>query len=141
MIPISPVQDSVGPITRCVEDCAIVLSVIAGKDADDEATLAQPAAVPDYTRALNPGALVGKRIGVPRRVYLDESITGADPSVGVAFSAALDVLRGLGAVVVDPADLPSADDINANKNEKTILEVDGKVRTVPANASTRFVQC
>ncbi len=115
-------------MTRCVADAAAVLSVIAGPDANDEATHAQPSSVPDYTRALNRDALRGKRIGVPRRVYLDPRLSEADPSLLVAFEAALDVLRGLGAEVVDPADLPSADDIHESNNESIVMGVDGKVR-------------
>ena len=114
-------------MTRCVEDAAIVLSIIAGKDANDDATLTQPPEVPDFTRALSRDALKGKRLGVPRRVYMDESITKSDPSVRVAFEAALDVLRDLGAEVVDPADLPSADEIHKSDKEITVLEVDCKV--------------
>lgn len=132
VIPISSVQDTVGPMTRSVEDAAIVLSIIAGKDLNDDATLAQPPEVPDFTRALSRDALKGKRLGVPRRVYMDESITKSDPSVRVAFEAALDVLRDLGAEVVDPADLPSADEIHESDKEITVLEVDCKVCTLPS---------
>ncbi|KJA23796.1 hypothetical protein HYPSUDRAFT_66167 [Hypholoma sublateritium FD-334 SS-4] len=127
VIPVSVEQDSVGPITRSVADAAIVLSVIAGPDANDAATHAQPSSVPDYMGALSRDALRGKRIGVPRCVYLDPRLSEADPSVLVAFEAALDVLRGLGAEVVDPADLPSADDIYESKNESIVLGVDGKI--------------
>lgn len=116
-------------MTRCVEDAAIVLSVIAGKDPNDDATLSQPDSVPDFTLALNRDALKGKRIGVPRRVFMDESITKADPSVGVAFAEALQVLQSLGAEIIDPADLPSADEINTSKQEIIVLAVDCKVRS------------
>ncbi|KAG9226805.1 hypothetical protein CCMSSC00406_0009723 [Pleurotus cornucopiae] len=128
VIPISAHQDTVGPMTRSLTDAAIVLSVIAGKDANDNFTLAQPSRVPDYTKALNKNALRGKRIGVPRRVFTDDSITGTDPSVNVAFNRALDIIRGLGATVVDPADLPSADEIAVSNNETIVLDVDFKVQ-------------
>jgi len=61
--------------------------------------------VPDYTKALNKNALKGKRIGVPRIVFLNDSITGNDPFINIAFEKALDVIKGLGATVVDPANL------------------------------------
>ncbi|KAL4264252.1 Amidase signature (AS) superfamily protein [Pleurotus pulmonarius] len=128
VIPISAHQDTVGPMTRSLTDAAIVLSVIAGKDANDNFTLAQPPRVPDYTKALNKNVLRGKRIGVPRRVFTDDSITGTDPSVNVAFNRALDIIRSLGATVVDPADLPSADEIVASSNETIVLDVDFKVQ-------------
>ena len=108
-------------------DAAIVLSIIAGRDPNDNFTFAQPPVVPDFTQALNKDALKGKRIGVPRRVFLNNSITRNDPSVNVAFEQALDVIKNLGATVVDPADLPSADEILASKNETIVLDIDFKV--------------
>ena len=83
--------------------------------------------VPNFLRALNPNALAGARIGVPRRVFLDDSITGNDPSVNVAFEEALNTIRHLGATVIDPADLPSADEIAVSNNETIVLDVDFKV--------------
>jgi amidase len=108
-------------------DAAIVLSIIAGRDPNDNFTFAQPPVVPDFTQALNKDALKGKRIGVPRRVFLNNSITRNDPSVNVAFEQALDVIKSLGATVVDPADLPSADEILASHNETIVLDIDFKV--------------
>ena len=111
-------------------DAAIVLSIISGKDPNDNFTLSQPPVVPDYTRALNKHALEGKRIGVPRRVFFNESITKNDPSVNVAFEQALEVIRSLGATVVDPANLPSADEIVASNSENIVLETDFKVGSI-----------
>lgn len=134
MIPISIHQDTVGPMTRSIADAAIVLSVIAGKDPNDNYTLTQPAQVPDYSKALNKNALKGRRIGVPRRVFLNDSITGNDPSINIAFEGALRTLKALGATIVDPADLPSADEIINSNNEITVLKVDFKVR--PSSLAT-----
>ena len=131
VIPISEHQDTVGPITRSVADAAIVLSAIAGPDANDNFTLAQPTPVPDYTRALDRGALAGRRIGVPRAVFLNDSITGNDPYVNEVFEGALDMLRALGATVVDPADLPSAEAIAMSGNETIVLNTDFKVSAWP----------
>ncbi|KJA17816.1 hypothetical protein HYPSUDRAFT_146036 [Hypholoma sublateritium FD-334 SS-4] len=128
VIPISEHQDTVGPITRSLTDAAIVLSIIAGKDPNDNFTLAQPAVVPDFTKALKAGALRGARIGVPRRVFLNDSISGNDPFVNVVFEEALATLRKLGATVVDPADLPSADEIAVSNNETFVLDVDFKIQ-------------
>ena len=114
-------------MTRSITDAAIVLSIIAGKDPNDSFTLAQPPIVPDFTKALNKYALEGKRIGVPRRVFLDDSITGNDPSVNVAFEQALGVIKSLGATVVDPADLPSADEIMDRNNEHFVSQTNFKV--------------
>ena len=127
VVPISEHQDTIGPLTRSVTDAAIVLSVIAGKDPNDNFTLAQPPVVPDFTKALNKNALRGKRIGVPRRVFLNESNTGNDPSINAAFEQALVTLKTLGATIVDPADLPSAEEIANSGNETVVLDVDFKV--------------
>ena len=115
-------------MTRSMTDAAIVLSIIAGIDPNDNFTLAQPRNVPDFTKALNKNALRGKRIGVPRNIFLNDTITGNDPSVNVAFEKALNVIRGLGATVVDPADLPSAEEILNSNNETIVLDIDFKVR-------------
>ncbi|KAF8188069.1 amidase signature enzyme [Pholiota molesta] len=128
VIPISEHQDTIGPIVRSMTDAAIVLSIIAGRDPNDNFTLAQPSVVPDFTKALNKHALKGKRIGVPRRVFLNDSISGNDPFVNVVFEQALKTIRGLGATVVDPADLPSADEIANSNNETIVLDIDFKIQ-------------
>ena len=110
-------------------DAAAVLSVIAGPDPNDNFTLAQPLPVPDFTKALNKNALKGARIGVPRRVFLNNSITGLDPFVNQVFETALQTIKELGATVVDPADLPDIDEFLASNNETIVTEVDFKVRT------------
>ena len=117
-------------MTRSMTDAAIVLSIISGKDPNDNFTLAQPPVVPDFTKALNKHALKGKRIGVPRRGFFNESLTDIDPSVNVAFEQALQIIKSLGATVVDPADLPSADEIVASNSEDIVLETDFKVQSI-----------
>lgn len=104
-------------MTRSVADAAAVLSVIAGVDINDKYTLAQPETVPDYTKALNADALKGKRIGIPRRVLLNPAVTPTDPSIISAFDDALETMRSLGATIVDPADLPSTEDIFRSRKE------------------------
>lgn len=116
-------------MTRTMSDAAIVLSIIAGRDPNDNFTLSQPEHVPDFTKALNKNALNGKRIGVPRRVFLNDSITGNDPFVNIAFEKALRTIRDLGATIVDPADLPSADEIVASNSENIVLDIDFKVNS------------
>ncbi|THV01105.1 amidase signature enzyme [Dendrothele bispora CBS 962.96] len=130
VIPISQNQDTVGPITRSITDAAIVLSIIAGQDPNDNYTLSQPPIVPDYIRALDKNALVGKRIGVPRKVFLDNDnpFRIVDETVLAAFEGALRTMRGLGAIVVDPADMPSAQEVIESRNESVVLDVDFKVQ-------------
>lgn len=114
-------------MTRSLADAAAVLTVIAGKDRLDNYTLAQPTKVPDYTKALKKDALHGKRIGVPRKVFLNQTITGLTDAEIEAFEGALTTLKKLGATVVDNADLPSAEEIVTSDAEGTVLNVDFKV--------------
>lgn len=60
-------------------------------------------------------------------MFLNESITRNDPFVNVAFEEALQTIEPLGAIIVDPADLPSADEIAVSGNETFVLTVDLKV--------------
>ncbi|KAH9912038.1 amidase signature enzyme [Fomitopsis serialis] len=121
VIPISEHQDTVGPLTRSMADAAI-----AGPERQLHARSAVPR--PDYTLALDRNAFAGKRIGVPRAVFLNDSITGNDPYVNEVFEAALEVMKALGATVVDPADLPSAEAIATSNNESTVLDTDFKIQ-------------
>lgn len=61
-------------------------------------------------------------------MFLNESITRNDPFVNVAFEEALQTIEPLGAIIVDPADLPSADEIAVSGNETFVLTVDLKIQ-------------
>nr|WP_083466713.1 amidase [Kibdelosporangium sp. MJ126-NF4]CEL18130.1 amidase [Kibdelosporangium sp. MJ126-NF4]CTQ90641.1 amidase [Kibdelosporangium sp. MJ126-NF4] len=107
VIPGSPSMDSVGPIARSVTDAAIVLGVLAGPDPRDPATAAGGGHVhADYTRFLDPNGLRGARIGIPRTVYY-----GYSRHADAISERAIEVLRTAGAVIVDPADIPTAEQI------------------------------
>ncbi len=91
--------DHVGPMTRTVEDTAILMNVIAGYDVLDPTTADVP--VPDYTRALRlPTAKL--RLGIPRKPFFDN----LDPDVEAAVTAALAVLRPITASMAD-VELPA----------------------------------
>ncbi len=90
--------DQIGPLTRDVRDCALVMQVIAGHDPCDSTSIDVP--VPDYTKALT-GEVKGLRIGVPIE-YFGE---GVQPEVRAAIASALKTLEGLGASVAE-ASLP-----------------------------------
>ncbi|GLB40037.1 putative amidase [Lyophyllum shimeji] len=126
VIPISSHQDTVGPMTRSVADAALVLSVIAGPDPNDNFTLAQPHIIPDFTKALSRNALRGRRLGVPRRAFLNATLNDRSEDVNEAFEQALQILRSLGATIVDPADMPAAEEIVRSNNETVVLNVDFK---------------
>lgn len=86
--------DCVGPLARTAADCARLLRVIAGEDARDATSAAEP--VPDYERDLK-RAIKGLRIGVPTAYFYD----GATKEVKAAMRASLDVFRSLGARVIE----------------------------------------
>lgn len=87
--------DTVGPLTRTVEDNALFLRTIAGHDSRDPLTSTR--AVPDYVAALTPD-LKGMTLGVVREMTWLE---GAHPEVTAAMKEAIRVLESLGAVVKD----------------------------------------
>jgi aspartyl-tRNA(Asn)/glutamyl-tRNA(Gln) amidotransferase subunit A len=97
--------DQIGPLATCCEDAALLMGVLAGRDARDSTSVAQ--AVPDYRGALADAALAGLaprlRIGVPRE-YFGEGL-GAETRAAV--EAALTVYRELGATLVEVS-LPHA---------------------------------
>ena len=98
IIPISHTTDTAGPMTRTVADAAAVLSAIAGVDPRDPATVGARVER-DYTKALVEGGAKGARIGVVR------NLAWLTPDEERVYQRAIDVLRGLGAVIVDPAPL------------------------------------
>lgn len=105
IIPISHSQDTAGPMARTVRDCALLLQALAGRDPADPATRAQPATVPDYLAALQPGALKGARLGVARQFF------GFNDEVEKAYVPVLQALQKAGALLVDPVKLPPLDPI------------------------------
>ncbi|CAE7128920.1 unnamed protein product [Rhizoctonia solani] len=121
VIPLSMHQDTVGPIARSVADAAAILSVIAGQDERDNFTSTAPATIPDYTQFLDPHAIKGKRFGVPRKVFMNETLMRTHPSVNTEFEKALERIRKLGGIVVDPADLPSAEELSSSREEWVAL--------------------
>jgi len=95
VVPISHSQDTAGPMTTNVADTARLLTVMAGSDAADPASADADQHKQDYTKALNPGALKGARIGVLRFAIGDE------PGTAKLFDAALAQLKAAGAILVD----------------------------------------
>ncbi|KAE9396164.1 amidase signature enzyme [Gymnopus androsaceus JB14] len=127
VIPISIHHDSVGPITRSVEDGAIVLSTIAGPDPNDNYTSAQPLPVPDYSLALKKDTLRGKRIAILRRTFLPENSTvEIDPYVFQIFDEAVRLIESLGATTVE-ANMSAIDEILLSKDETTVSAIDMKI--------------
>jgi aspartyl-tRNA(Asn)/glutamyl-tRNA(Gln) amidotransferase subunit A len=93
--------DQVGPITRDVADCAVMLGAVAGYDPKDSTSVDLP--VPDYTKALV-NDIKGMKIGLPREYFIE----GLDPAVKEAMNEAIATYKGLGAEFVEIS-LPHTD--------------------------------
>jgi amidase len=127
VIPITADHDTAGPMARTVTDAALMLSVLEGSspDPNDDATkICPPPPNRDYTPFLKADGLKGKRIGIPRAFYYDAvTLPGENQARGgisaeqqKAMADAIAVLKQQGAVVVDPADVPSFIDKDPNMN-------------------------
>jgi amidase len=141
IIPITADHDTAGPMARTVADAAILMGALEGAapDPHDAATTTcTPPAGRDYTRFLRADGLKGARIGIPRAYYYDRITMTGDapgrpegigPTTGVTagrgglnpdqakvMADAIAVLKQQGAVVVDPADVPSLAAKNAAEN-------------------------
>ncbi|KAK8073702.1 Amidase [Apiospora phragmitis] len=125
VVPISEHQDTVGPMARTVKDAAYILSAIAGPDPNDNYTSAFPFdTVPDYVGACDYFALKGKRLGVPRNLFMQYSdIEEYRPQIA-GFDASLDVFRAAGAEVVDNLQLEGADVLASSNFENVVLMAD-----------------
>lgn len=135
VIPISVNQDTVGPMARSVTDAAQILNIIAGPDPLDNFTLAQPTPLPNFTLALDPNALKGVRLGVPRL------FTGNDQNIIAAFNASIRIIKALGAEVVDPAEFPDAQEMLDSNNETIVLDADFKVCPGLGHIGAWYVKC
>jgi amidase len=117
VIPITADQDTPGPMARSVADAAILLGAMEGGEPDpnDPATgICAPPPNGDYTQFLQPDALRGARIGIPRAFYYEPvTLPGTTQRGGLgeeqraAMEAAIEILRERGATIVDPAQIPS----------------------------------
>jgi amidase len=120
IIPITADQDTAGPMAKTVTDAAILLGALESATPDPNDPATQKCAPPpgrDYRRFLKPHGLQGARIGIPRAFYYDPVVPpgekepvpqeGANPDRTRVMGEAITALKQQGAVVVDPADIPS----------------------------------
>ena len=104
VIPIAHNQDTAGPMARTVADAATLLGALSGVDPRDDATAASAGhSASDYSAALDPAGLKGARLGVCRSHFM-----GYSPGTDAVMEGAIDALKRLGAVIVDPADIATA---------------------------------
>jgi amidase len=113
IVPISFSQDTAGPMTRSVTDAAILLGILAGRDAADPATATMPGrAVYDYSARLRPDSLRGARIGMLRSTLSER------PEIAAVYAQAIAALREAGATVIE-TELPTQD--QWDQDEQTLL--------------------
>jgi amidase len=128
VIPITADQDTPGPMARTVSDAAIMLGALEGAqpDPNDPATRkCPPPAGRDYTRFLNPRGLSGARIGIPRTFFYERAAPapgsttqrgGLSDAQHKVMEDVIALLKQQGAVIVDPAEIPSVVEQNPSNN-------------------------
>jgi aspartyl-tRNA(Asn)/glutamyl-tRNA(Gln) amidotransferase subunit A len=94
-LPLSDTLDHVGPIARSARDCAIMLGWMAGHDPADPSSVHRHRV--NYQARLT-GSLRGMRVGIDWENHFGAP---ADPDLPAAFDAALNVVAGLGATLID----------------------------------------
>lgn len=118
IIPISASQDTAGPMARTVRDAAILLGAMAGVDPKDAATQQKERqAHPDYAKFLDPQGLKGARIGVARQSFRLRS----EPAQKL-IERALEEMKRQGAVLVDPANIPTSGKFGDSEFEGMLYE-------------------
>lgn len=118
IIPIAHSQDTAGPMARTVRDAVILLNGMIGIDSRDSTTArSRSKGFTDYTQFLDADGLRGARIGVAREKYFGYSAT-ADKVV----EEAIEQMKRLGAVIVDPADIPTAGKFDDTEFEVLLYE-------------------
>lgn len=127
VIPITADQDTAGPMAKSVTDAAILLGVLEKHrpDPNDPATEKCASATGnDYTRFLKRDGLKNARIGIPRAFFYDPITPpgedrprgGLNAEQAKVMEEVIAVLKQQGAVVIDPANIPSVTDPDATRN-------------------------
>ena len=124
IIPIAHSQDTAGPMARTVRDAAILLGAMVGVDPRDEATNAGRAkAVAAYTPFLDKDGLRGMRLGIARKHF------GFNERVDKLMNDLLAEMKKLGAVLVDPADIPTTGKFDDSEFEVLLYEFKADLNT------------
>jgi amidase len=135
IIPIAHSQDTAGPMARTVSDAAMLLSVLTGQDPRDSVTLeSRGKALSDYTRFLDKDGLKGMRLGVARKYF------GFNDQVDKLIGERLDDLKRLGAVLIDPADIPTSGKFDASELEVLLYEFKADLNKYLAGLGTSPVR-
>ena len=117
IIPTAHSQDTPGPMARTVTDAAILLGAMTGVDAADSATRSsRKRGLSNYTKALDYDGLKGARIGVAR------TMAGKNSRILKIFEHCIEVMKELGAMIIDPADVPNFDKFGESEDEVLYYE-------------------
>jgi amidase len=117
IIPISINQDTAGPMARTVADVAALLTALAGIDPNDSFTNANAGHVAnDYSAFLDPNGLRGARLGIARKFF------GYNRDVDALMESAIAEMKKAGAIIVDPADLPTHGKFDDSEFEAMLYE-------------------
>ena len=128
VIPISHSQDTAGPICRTVTDAVILLGALAGEDSRDVATAAgRGKAQADYTKYLDRSGLKGARLGIVRKSF------GFNEATDKLLNGLIEEMKRAGAVIVDPADIPTAGKFDASELEVLLYEFKAGLNTYLAS--------
>ncbi len=118
IVPIAHSQDTAGPMARTVADAAVLLGAMAGADPDDPATRdSARRGSRDYSAALRADALKGARIGVVRNQFW-----GYSPAADALAEAAIEDMKKAGAMIVDPANIPTLTQFGDGEFEVLLYE-------------------
>jgi amidase len=132
IIPISHNQDTAGPMCRTVTDASILLGALAGVDARDDVTKAGAGKLfADYTKFLDSNGLKGARIGVHRKGF------GFNDAVDKLMGDCLDIMKKRGAVIVDPADIPTQGKFDDSELEVLLYEFKADLNSYLASLGPR----
>ena len=117
IIPIAHSQDTAGPMTRSVADAAIILGALTGEDPRDPVTReSRGRSATDYTKFLDLHGLRGMRLGVARKHF------GFSERVDKLMENHIAVMKSVGAVIVDPADIPTTGKFDESEFEVLLYE-------------------
>src|SRR5215212_4180228 len=111
IVPISHSQDTAGPMARTVADAAILLACIAGTNNAPDQTM-----IANFTKALDKNGLKGARLGIARKHF------GFNEHVDKLMNGLIAEMKRLGAVVVDPSDIPTSGKFDDSEFEVLLYE-------------------
>ncbi len=139
IIPIAHSQDTAGPMARTVADAVILLGALTSVDPRDPVTRESSGkALTDYTKFLDPNGLRGARLGIARKFF------GFHDQVDKLMEAAIASMKQLGAIIIDPADIPTQGKFDDSEFEVLLYEfkadLNAYLQSLGPNAPVKSLQ-